>query len=115
LGSMDAPVVEWIGPLKDFDLEELERRPPDDAAGGPTREQACASWLQSRLAELGGQAPSASLEAEALTAGFHESTFKRARLALRDQGALFSRREGAGWRIISADAHHVERAQEVFD
>jgi len=114
-GSMDAPVVEWIGPLKDFDLEELERRPPDDAAAGPTREQACATWLQARLEELGGEAPSASLEAQALTAGFHESTFKRARLALRDQGALFSRREGSGWRIIRADAHHVERAREVFD
>lgn len=110
---IDAAAIEWIGPLRDFDLETLDQR--DTGEGEATKEASCAAWLKTRLEELGGEASSAQLEREAGMAGFHESTFKRARLALRDQGFLMSRRDATGWRIMTADSHHVARASTIFD
>jgi hypothetical protein len=114
--TLMAPAVEWIGPLPDFDLETLDRRDAGEPGeGAATREASCAAWLKARLEELGGEAPSAQLEREAGVLGFHLSTLKRAKLALRDQGRLMSRREGDAWKVMLANNYHIAVARDVFD
>jgi hypothetical protein len=113
---IEAPAIEWIGPLPDFDLETLDRRDAGEPGeGAATQEASCSNWLLKRLEELGGEAPSAQLEREAGVKGFHPSTLKRAKIALCDQGLVASRRHGEGWRVMLANTHHIQVARDVFD